>query len=153
MNARLILIVGLLAAFILPAQAETPWTSLVVRHDGTFDLHEGIKSEKSCRESLCYVQWNVSCASHVEQVAEQKRKDELAAIEQQKRELLYRQDHPCKIEKDGSKTCPTSICSSENFDKDGKSTGMSTVCFGSMTMSPVYGMDRSISVVACFQAK
>jgi hypothetical protein len=145
----------LIAAPAVAADKPQPWTALVVRATGTYDLHEGIASEYVCRQTLCFVQWNVDCDKHAEQVAEQKHKAELAEIERQKKELVYRADHPCIVHKDGTKTCPTSECSAAEYDKDGNSiggsswsgTGLNCIIFG-------YGssaVDNSIRVAACFQ--
>jgi hypothetical protein len=141
----------LIACPALGADKPQPWTAIIIRGTGAYDLHEGIASEYVCRQTLCYVQWNVDCDKRAEQVAEQKHKDDLAEIERQKRELVYRTDHPCTVNKDGSKDCPTSECSSTRYDKDGKVAGGSTSCF--MSISSGYGVDNSVRVAACFQDK
>ena len=130
--------------------ADKPWTSLIVRGNGQFDMHEGIKSETSCREALCYVQWNISCDAHAKQLIEDKRKADMADIEQKKRELIYMADHPCTVNKDGSKDCPTDFCSTTHYDKDGKSSGISS-CMTVGTSSFYNGVNNSITVAACFQ--
>ena len=129
------------------------WSLLFVRGDGTYDLREGIKSEAVCRETLCYVQHQLSCNDYKKKVEDDKRKAELAELESQKQELVYRADHPCTVNKDGSKDCPTNTCSTQHYDKDGsKSGGMSTCATMGYAISGSY-IDRSIKVAACFQAK
>jgi hypothetical protein len=128
------------------------WSLIFVRGDGTYDLREGIKSERVCRETLCYVQWQLSCDDHKKKIEDDTRKAELALIESKKAELVYRVNHPCSVNKDGSKDCPTDICSSTHYDKDGKPAGGTTRCMSTSYITGVY-VDRNIKVAACFHAK
>lgn len=146
--------IALALVFFLPiaaANAEDgkPWTALRVFNSGRIEMTQDIASEHVCRETLCYAQYGMSCTDHVDAEKQAKIKAQLVELERKKAELVYRESHPCEVNKDGTKTCKTSYCESETYDKDGKRLSGASSCF---SIGTTYATNPdSIRVAACFQ--
>lgn len=143
------ILISILLSTVAHADESKPWTALRVFNTGRIEMTQDIASEHVCRETLCYAQYSQSCADREQSVKKAEIQAKLDELDRQKRALVYRQDHPCKIEKDGSKSCPVSECSMEYFDKDGKNTWISSGCM-SAGWSHSAGAE-SVKVAACFQ--
>lgn len=131
--------------------APKTWTSIVVYDNGTMNLHEGIKIEKTCREALCFIQWSKNCADRAKDLEEERRQAAIREALRKEEEAKYRAEHPCVVNPDGSKRCPTK-CGYETRDKDDKLIGGS-LCMGAgdAYMVAMTGDRRYIKVAACFQ--
>lgn len=76
------------------------WTALNIYSDGRIQMQEGITSETTCRQVLCFVKDGMSCEAKVIADVAAREATKQREAEREQKIAEYRLTHPCKITQD-----------------------------------------------------
>jgi len=144
--------------------ADKPWTALFVYGGGRVAANEHLQNEKTCREAICAVRWQMSCDDKAAKDKKEAEAREKAAQGREAKIVEYRLTHACKIateegyevsskEKKTISTlhCPLPDGGERVYDKDGKKMFDTSPMIGDGAYYISGIAPESLVYSACFQ--
>lgn len=143
---------------IVKARSPTRWSALATYSDGVVITHEGMRSERLCREVLCSLRYSQTCAEHEDLERAQAKKAMEDARAYHFSVAAWRRTHPCRITKDRMEcSLPPNGNEYRIFFEDGTSGKYSSAVGmflqSTTNVTGTFPVTRYVTHAVCFEEK